>query len=205
MNLLPPPSRRRSLAAWARGLCALLAPLLLSACATREALPQFYVLTPPAPSAGSTRGVRIFIRAVNVPGYLNTTRLATRRGPAQIEYAPTTRWAETLSEGIKRALSASLTQQRGIGAVSATPSGIPPPRDYDLKIDVERFEGDDAGRAEAVLRWTLYRPESGDPVMSHVSRQVRTGWKYGDYAAMATLLSDDVAAAGREIGSALKR
>lgn len=187
-------------------LCGLSASLILAGCASNEALPRYYVLTPPtAAGAGSTRGVRVFIRAVNVPGYLNTSKLASRRGATQIEYAPAARWAENLPEGIKRALMASLTQQRGIGAVSATPYGIPPARDYDLKIDVERFEGDDAGNAVAALRWTLYRPESGDPLMSQVSRQVRTGWKYGDYAAMATLLSEDLAAAGEDIGRGIKR
>lgn len=187
-------------------LCCLAALLILTGCASKEAMPDYYVLTPPAAAgAGSTRGVRLFIRAVNVPGYLNTTKLVSRRGETQIEYAPAARWAESLPEGIKRALTASLTQQRGIGAVSATPYGIPPARDYDLKIDVERFEGDDAGTAVAALRWTLYHPESSDPIVSEVSRQAKTGWKYGDYPAMAKLLSEDLAAAGEDIGRGVRR
>lgn len=190
-----------------RLICLLAAPLLLLAgCATREAAPEYYVLTPRGQEAGGpTRGVRVFIRAVNVPGYLNSARLVTRRGESQIEYAPAARWAEGLSEGIKRGLSAALTRQRGIGAVSATPYGIPPPRDYDLRVDVERFEGDDSGNAVAALHWTLYRPESGDPIMSRLTRQVRTGWRYGDYPAMARLLSEDLAAAGEEIGRAIRK
>ncbi len=189
-----------------RSLCALGALLLLGGCASREPLPEYYVLTPPgAAASGSTHGIRVFIRAVNVPGYLNTAKLVSRRGATQIEYAPAARWSENLGEGIKRALMASLAQQPGIGAVSATPYGIPPARDYDLTIDVQRFEGDDAGNAAATLRWTLFRPESGDPIVSRVSRQARAGWKYGDYPTMANLLSADLAAAGAEIARGIRR
>ena len=189
-----------------RRLWALASALLLAACASKEALPQYYVLTPPrAANRGTPHGIRVFIRAVTVPGYLNTGKLVSRRGESMIEYAPTARWAEGLSEGIRRGVAASLSHQRGIGSVTVAPYGIPPPRDYDVKIDVERFEGDDAGEAVVALKWTLFRPESAEPVVSRSSRQVRTGWKYGDYAAMATLLSEDLAAVGEEIGRALKQ
>ena len=70
---------------------------------------------------------------------------------------------------------------------------------------MERFEGDDSGHAVAALRWTLFKPESGEPIVSREIRETRTGWRYGDYPAMANLLSADLAAAGEEIARGVRR
>ena len=166
-------------------------------CASREPLASYYVLTPTTaaasgPNTARPRGVRIFIRQVTIPGYLQPTKLASRRGDGQIEYSSTAFWAEGHREGFGRALADALSRQPGIAAASAPPQGIAPLRDYDLVVEVERFEGDDHGEVVLAVRWQLYRPGSGALIRSRQSRFRQSGWTYGDGAGQAQLLGLNV-------------
>ena len=141
--------------------------VMLGGCASHESLPTYYVLTPAAaarPASGNHSGARIFIRRVTLPGYLDSTRIASRRENDQIEYSPTAFWAEGHREGFGRALADALARRPGVGAVSAPPLGIPPARDYDLVVEIERFEGDDQrrgrpGRALATVSSRIIRAD----------------------------------------------
>ena len=186
----------------------LLAALACSGCASKEKLPSFYALTPPASNASSSvslSGQRIFIRHVTIPGYLQPIKIASRRGDGQIEYSSTALWAGTLRESFGRAVADALEQQPGIRAVSAPPMPIPPPRDYDLVIDLERFEGNDAGEVVLFARWQLYQPESAAPLVSRQSRLVQSGWTYGDEANQARLLGVNVEELAAQIARATRR
>ena len=192
------------------GCAGLLALMVLGGCASHEALPSYYVLTPgpaasPPTAAAGHRGTRIFIRRVTLPGYLQPTKIASRRADSQIEYSATALWAEGLREGFGHALAEALSRRPNIGAVSAPPLGVPPPRDYDLVVEVERFEGDDHGEVVLAVRWQLYLPESSAPLLSRQSRFARSGWTYGDEAGEARLLGMDVQDLAVQIGQRAKR
>ncbi len=190
---------------WCAGWLTLLA---LGGCASREASPTYYVLTPAETAASATgnhRGARIFIRRVTLPGYLGSTSIASRRTNNQIEYSSTAFWGEAHREGFGRALADALSRQPGIGAVSAPPLGIPPQRDYDLVVEVERFEGDDHGEVVLAARWQFYLPESAVPISSRESRFVQTGWTYGDEAGQARMLGLNVQELAAQIEKAVRR
>jgi uncharacterized lipoprotein YmbA len=161
----------------------------LTGCATREALPSYFVLTSNQPSGkSSSGGTRIFIRRVDVPGYLRDTHLASRRADNQIEYAPTALWAEPLSACISDAVAEALNSRHGLVVVSASIGGVPPPRDFDLQISIDRFEGNDRGEVRLRATWTLYPPQSAAPSRTGHADIVEPGWTDGDYPAMAALL-----------------
>ena len=183
--------------------------LLLNACATREPLGRYFVLTS-EPSPGepngsqSVHGARIFIRRVDIPGYLLSTKLVSRHADNQVEYATTAQWAEPLDQGIAAAVANAIDHTARATVVGAPGGGVPPARDYDLKIDLERFEGDDKGDVVLGATWSLFLPESSTPVMTRRSRFVQTGWKYGDYPALAHLLGADVTELGHVIARAVR-
>ncbi len=191
-----------------RRLCYAALPLLgtlLSGCASRQALDSYYVLTPDA-SAGARsgtqagiRGTRIFIRRVDIPGYLQATKLVSRHADNQVEYATSAQWAEPLDQGIAGAVASAAGRTARATVVGAVGGGVPPARDYDLKIAIERFEGDDKGEVILVATWSLFAPESSTPVLTRRSRYEQSGWKEGDYPSLAKLLGEDVAALGAEI------
>ncbi len=184
--------------------------LLLAGCASHEPLTSYFVLTSAA-SAGTkggspaaVQGQRVFIRRVDMPGYLQTTSLASRRTDNQIEYAPTAQWAEPLSEGVAHAVAQAMDGTSRATVVGVIGGGIPPARDYDLKIEVERCEGDDQGEVVLLTTWTLFAPESATPVLTRRSRFVQNGWKYGDNPGLAKLLGLDLNALGAEIARSIK-
>jgi uncharacterized lipoprotein YmbA len=197
--------RRHSLPA-----CLGLAALLLGGCASREPLTSYFVLTPDASAAAQSgtqagiHGVRIFIRRVDIPGYLQSNKLATRHADTQVQYADTAQWAEPLNQGIADALGSAIDRTPRMTVVGVIGGGIPPARDYDLKVNVERFEGDDKGQVILVATWSLYAPESSAPMLTRRSRFVQNGWTAGDYPALAKLLGADVSALGAEIARSIR-
>jgi uncharacterized lipoprotein YmbA len=180
----------------------------LGGCASHEALPTYYVLTPPAaagPTTARIHGTRVFIRRVTIPGYLQTTKLASRLADSEIDYSPTARWAEPLAEGISHALADALSRQPEIGSVSTPPLAVPLARDFDLAINIESFEGDEHNEVILAVRWQLYRQESAAPLVSRQYRFVQTGWTYGDEAGEARLLAGALQELGVQIGQAVRR
>ena len=179
--------------------------ILLAGCATHESLTSYFVLTanPPASAVSGTQaavhGVRVFIRRVDVPGYLQTTKLTTRLGENEVRYSPTAQWAEPLNEGITHAVENAIGRSSRVTVVGVAGGGVPPERDDDLKIDIERFEGNDHGDVVLVATWSLYAPESSAASVTRRSRFVQTGWHYGDYPALARLLGIDLNELGAEI------
>lgn len=183
--------------------CLFVLTAVLAACSSHEPLTSYFVLTPDAAAtapAKAGRGPRVFIRRVDLPGYLQTAKLASRRADQQVQYAPTAQWAEPLNEGIGHALANAIDGTARATVVGVIGGGIPPTRDYDLQIDVQRFEGDDRGEVVLAATWSLFAPETPTPVLTRRSRFVQTGWKYGDYAGLAKLLEQDLAELGAEIG-----
>ena len=195
-----------------RLLCAALPflGLLLAACATRAPLDRYFVLTSEAPTGApnsptsGVHGARVFIRRVEIPGYLQSTKLVSRHADNQVDYAATSQWAEPLDQGIAAAVASAMDRTGRATVVGMVGGGVPPARDYDLKIEVERFEGDDKGEVVLAATWSLFLPESSTPVTTRRSHFVQSGWKYGDYPALANLLGADVTELGAVIARAVR-
>ena len=148
-------------------------------------------------------GVRVFIRRVDIPGYLQTTKLTSRHADDQLDYSTGTQWAEPLDQGIAGAVASAVNATSRATVVGVVGGGVPPARDYDLKIAVERFEGDDKGDVVLLATWSLFAPESSTAILTRRSRFVQTGWKYGDYPALVRLLGTDITQLGAEIARSL--
>ena len=181
--------------------------ILCGGCASHEPLARYFVLTSDAAAGGAGPaggGVRVFIRRVDIPGYLQTTKLASRRAENQVQYSTQELWAEPLSDGIAQAVGSAMDRSSRVTVAGVIGGGIPPARDYDLKIDIGRFEGDDHGEVVLVATWSLFAPESATPLLTRRSRFAQSGWKYGDYPGMARLLGLDLGELGAEIARSVR-
>jgi uncharacterized lipoprotein YmbA len=189
-------------------LLGLLAVVVTAGCASHEPLASYYVLTSDAAADARSgtqaglHGARIFIRRVDVPGYLQTTKFTSRQADNQIQYSTAAQWAEPLNEGIADALTGAINRTSRATVVGAIGGGVPPARDDDLKVAIERCEGDDQGDVVLVATWSLFAPEASTPLLTRRSRFVQHGWKYGDYASLAKLLGLDIKQLGDEIARA---
>ncbi len=125
-----------------------------------KATAQHYVLTtmPAADSTAASGGsVAVGVGPIKLPAYLFSTSFAVRKGTNQIDYLPSTFWAERLDAGLQRVLAANLAtllptdQIRLSGWQSGDVAA-------EVFIAIERFDVDARGRGELVAWWRVLSP-----------------------------------------------
>jgi len=135
----------------------LAAAALLLACSAPPLPPTTrYLLRAPAPEgSGPVETADVGLGAVRVAPYLQETGLMVETGPHQVRPARFHRWAEPLSEGVRRLLRAELSRALG-GEVAAVPAGAAEPATV-LEVHIDRLHASLGGRALLAARWRVVR------------------------------------------------
>ena len=209
-------ARRASLLALATGLA-----LAFSGCSL---LPKpapdptrHYVLTGPSSAAldaGAKQGtLKVGLRSVQIAPYLDAKSMIVRRGDNEIDYRDYARWAEPLANGINRMLVARLHVSDRVARVFPQPYPFDVTRDVDVSVSVLRCEGRVRPDGKSVASFSCAveivrvgeKPGSdgGAVLLRQVFEAPETEWPEGDYAALAAILSDDVAKLADTIIAAL--
>ncbi len=192
---------------WWRNVATLGLVCLLGACAARESLPQFYLLTPGGGGAGvvgRSRGPSIYVRRVEVAPYLAKNSPVMLRAGNNVDYAVSARWAEPLDQGVARALADALNQTNRVRPAGFSLAGPPVAHDYDVNVRLLQFEGTDTGEAVLSARYEVVPSGGTEPVAARSFTTRRLGWQPGDYAGLARLLSEELAELGGEVARALQ-
>ena len=180
---------------------------LLFGCATTEPLATYFMLTgtgatakpakPPPPAAA----VRVYVRRVEVPAYLNRTNLASMHGD-QIRYSPTGLWALSLDQTISLGIASNLNRL-GISAAGFQPSFSVPAHTYEVAVHVTHFEGHETGDVILSANWQVLG--SGGAVIAGKSVTIRrSGWTFGNDAQLVALLSSEITELTDQIARALR-
>jgi uncharacterized lipoprotein YmbA len=178
----------------------------LIGCATREPLPNFFVLTGAGPRGARTPVAGetvVLVRLAEVPTYLAKSSLVTMIGGIEVKYSATQRWAEPLDQGLSRAVAEDLSRNSKIRAYGFSPGAPPVDHSYDVWIRLERFEGNDNGEVVLRARWSVSTAGSSSPITSRTVDIRRDGWQPGDYAGLVRLLSEEVTEMSRQIAQAI--
>jgi uncharacterized protein len=138
----------------------------LSGCKTFrpvEDLTRYYVLSASATAptgAPSNQGLAIGVAPVDLPGYLQNTRIAVRTGTNEINYSEDRQWAEHLDRGIQRVLASDLSTLLPSARVisSAWQSGDVK---AEVHVSIQRFELDQSGQATLECEWRIVSPGGG--------------------------------------------
>ena len=148
-----------------------IAPLL----EPRKDVSQFYVLSPMDSTAqgvpitysagGTHKGIAIGLGPVKFPKYLDREEMVTRSSPNQIDLSPIDRWAEPLDKNFVTVLAQNLTTLLG-PEVKNYPWYRPANLDYQIALDVTRFDTDSKGTAVVTGRWEIEDPDRGDVLNS---------------------------------------
>ncbi|MBV9733928.1 MAG: membrane integrity-associated transporter subunit PqiC [Verrucomicrobia bacterium] len=180
---------------------------LLLGCATTEPLATYFMLTgagatakaakPPPPAAA----VRVYVRRVEVPAYLNRTNLASMHGD-QIRYSPTGLWALSLDQTISLGIASNLNRL-GISAAGFQPSFSVPAHTYDVLVHVTHFEGHESGDVLLSGNWQVLGPGGGVVASKSVAIR-RAGWTFGNDGQLVALLSSAVTELSDQIARALR-
>lgn len=130
---------------------------------------RFFVLTTssgsaevkPAVLSSSGRRLTVGLGPVNIPEYLQRAGIATRVGANRVEYSQTSQWAEPLEQCIPRVLAQDLSNSPVISRVVLYPWLRSIHVDFQLEINVRRFEFDNHGQAALDAHWAIENPSTG--------------------------------------------
>ena len=203
------------------GLCRAAACLALAACAAPPPA-QLYVLSPssqdqvlalaPAAASGTGRGAPaaagratslLIGVAVSVPEYLDRPEIVQRSSPNEIKPVYSALWGESLTVATTRAMTENLTALLPMDDVLMLPSRSTKSFDYQVNLDLYRFETDPSGRSIVTGRWSITDMsgiEQASGRVSHLEPVDGTG-----NAAVAAAMSRNLAAVSDEISVAVRK
>jgi uncharacterized lipoprotein YmbA len=132
---------------------------------------QFYVLAPMDASlrgvpityngSGGQRALEIGLGPVKFPAYLARPEIVSRSSPTQVDISEISRWAEPLEKNFVSVLSQNLATLLG-AHVATFPWFRPINLDYQVALDITRFDTDSKGTARVIGRWEIKDPNTGD-------------------------------------------
>lgn len=202
--------RRRRSVAVAAAVLAVLAGASAGGCFSPRPDPsKFFVLAPDgAASANSiapagltpASAPTIGLGPIKLPEYLDRDEVVTRVGPNRLELSDQDRWAEPLDNNFKQVMAQDLTQALGTHSITFYPWFGTTRVDYQVRIDVYRFETDPSANAQLFAHWQVLDGSAkllyaGD---SNLSEQARPG------EPVAAALSRTVDGLARQIASAIE-
>ena len=127
----------------------------LAACGPSEPT-RFYLLSPePTAPAAALAGPVVFVDQATIAPYLDRAQIVSRIAPDQVAFSDVRTWAEPVTSMITRYIVDELGARFGPDRVLETPARRDLTPDFRLALDVQRFDGDQAGLMVLDARWTL--------------------------------------------------
>lgn len=169
---------------------------------------RFYVLTSTSTRAENANarapgGLTIGVGPIELPDYLDRSPLVTRLGPNQVAFSDFERWAEPLARNFSRVVIENLVLLLNTEKVVSLPSLVPISLQYEVPIEVQRFESYDDGMVELVARWAVRSPADANVLRTGESRIAETGGSETEEVVAA--LSRAVGRLSEEIASNIER
>jgi uncharacterized protein len=169
---------------------------------------EFFILTPVSGSAGMAARpasaspdsqLTIGVGPVDFPDYLRRLPVVTRVAPNRIDLSDEKRWAEPLDKNFVRVLSENLAALLSTQRIEKYPWSLRTNVDYQVEIDVQRFETTSDGQALLIASWIIRDGHSGK--ILYASQTTAGGPAGPDGVSASAALSGDLATLSKEIAS----
>jgi len=169
---------------------------------------KFFILTPVSDSAGmpakpaSTSPdsqLTIGVGPVDFPDYLRRLPVVTRVAPNRIDLSDEKRWAEPLDKNFTRVLSENLATLLDTQRIEKYPWALRTKVDYQVEIDVQRFETTSDGQSQLVASWIIRDGQSSK--ILYASQTTAAAPAGPDGVSASSALSGDLATLSKEIAS----
>lgn len=165
--------------------------------------PNFYLLDAGAPThmPGFEAGTAVGVGPVAMAPHLDRNQIVSRETANKLKVSERSQWAEPLQAGFTRVLLVNLGLELDSNRIYELPSRQRRPLDYQVAIDVLRFDGTLGGNVILGARWQLMSGNGRQVLASKVSRidQTVTGATYDDFVSAqgraVVALSQEIAAA----------
>jgi uncharacterized protein len=156
----------------------------------------------PAPAGAHANGPVIGV-SVSVPEYLDRTDIIQRTSANELKPNYDAQWGENLAVTASRTVSDNLATLLPSDDIMMLPSRSRRSFDYQVSLDLTRFESDSQGVSTLAGRWSILDGEGTEKASGHVLRTEPAGGP--GYDAMAAAMSRNLAAVSSDIANALQR
>jgi uncharacterized protein len=169
---------------------------------------RYYVLAPadvaptPRVTASAARELRIGIRSVELPRYIERPQIVTRVSPNRLEVAEFQYWGAPLRNAVPMILAENLARLVPTDQVVVFPWGRGFVPDAQVLVEVSQLEGTLGGQAVLAARWRIV-DRAGEERGFGVSRLTEAVGE--DYESLVAAHSRLVGALSRDIADALRR
>jgi uncharacterized lipoprotein YmbA len=169
---------------------------------------RYYVLTPadvapvPRATASPTQELRIGIRSVELPRYVERPQIVTRVSPNRLEVAEFQYWGAPLRSAIPMILAENLARLVPTDQVAVFPWGRGFLPDAQVLVEVSQLEGTLGGEVVLAARWRIV-DRAGEERAFGVSRLTEAAGE--DYENLVAAHSRLVGALSRDIADGLRR
>lgn len=158
----------------------LLSSLLLSACGSTPPS-QFYMMTPMSLEDDSNTNSRqvgignisVGLGPLRFPDYLSRSSIVRYESESRVMIAETRRWAEPLEYNFSRVLAENLSRLLASDRILRYPWPVWRKPEYQLTMDVIRFDFNGKNEVELIVQWALLQTETKTPLLekrSHFSQ-----------------------------------
>jgi uncharacterized lipoprotein YmbA len=147
-----------------------MALLLFGACinlgASKSTAPRFYLLESTVEprmvtgTQGRLSNLSLCVGPVTLPPYLDRPQLVTRMSGSELRIDEFNQWAEPLNASMLRVIQENLSVLSGARHVHSYPTRRATVIDYQISLDVLRFDADTQGRVTLKSVWRIVSPDS---------------------------------------------
>ena len=169
---------------------------------------RFYTLSALASSetrtkAGSSSpGLAIGVGPITLPEHLDRPQIVTRTSRNELRLAEFDRWAGSLKDDFSRVLAENLSILLSTDRVSLYPWRRSMLIDYQVVVDVTRFDGELGGNTWLDARWTVFGGRDKEVLSMHTSRISESSGAQS-FAALVGAQSQALGRLSREIAEAI--
>jgi uncharacterized lipoprotein YmbA len=187
---------------------AAIAFIFLGGCLGKSQSTRFYALTPLpegqeiSKDENPARNAAVGIGPIKLADYLNQSNLVTRKGGNRLVQAEYDQWAGSLKDNVTNVLAENIGLLLPTERIYIYPWRQSVTVDYQVLLDVVRFDGDLEEDAWLVARWSLLGGQDNKLLATNRS-SIREPVKGSDYAALVAAQSRVVAKLSQEIVAAI--
>jgi uncharacterized lipoprotein YmbA len=189
-----------------------LALLTLTGC-PGDAPSRLYVLTATTdkPASTSPEGVAVGVGPITLPKYLDRPQIVTRVAANSLDQANLDQWGGDLNDNITRVVATNLSNLLATDRISFYPWKDGAPVDYQVTLDVSRFEQDKDGKTVLDVFWSIVNPKDGTVLLMRRSSYSQSAGEPASsqsdnprpYDAQAAAMSRDLALLSRDIATTI--
>lgn len=177
-------------------LSTLLLTLFVSACSSMPGSGEksdniggthFYSLSSMPVDTSSNKKLPIGIGPVDIPRLLNRPQIVSRKNSNEINLAEKHQWGGSYKEEIIQTLSDNLSSLLKTQHIERYPWKLSFKPNYQIRVDIERFDGELGKSVTLQARWRLMRGNKEVLVKQSVIQQAVNGKSYSAYVKAQSL------------------